>query len=86
MLTACATPPVFMSTACSDLSFDAVKRSEIPQNFSSCSVPRHQCTSVLQHAKKTVFNSPGLVDFVIGLVNSVFNLPVRQVMFFEEFE
>ena len=46
----------------------------------------HQCTLVLQHAKKAVFNSPGLVDFVIGLVNSVFNLPVRQAMFFEEFE
>ena len=31
-------------------------------------------------------NSPRLVDFAIGLVNSVFNLPDRQVMFFEEFE
>ena len=31
-------------------------------------------------------NSPGLVDFAIGLVNSVFNLPDGQVMFFEEFE
>ena len=31
-------------------------------------------------------NSPGLVDFATGLVNSVFNLPDRQVMFFEEFE
>ena len=30
--------------------------------------------------------SPRLVDFAIGLVNSVFNLPDRQVMFFEEFE
>ena len=27
-------------------------------------------------------DSPGLVDFVIGLVNSVFNLPDGQVMFF----
>ena len=26
-------------------------------------------------------DSPGLVDFVIGLVNSVFNLPDGQVMF-----
>ena len=26
------------------------------------------------------------MDFVIGLVNSVFNLPDRQVMLFEEFE
>ena len=31
-------------------------------------------------------DSPGLVDFAIGLVNSVFNLPDSQVMFFEQFE
>ena len=31
-------------------------------------------------------NSPGLLDFAIGLVNSVFNLPDGQVMFFEEFK
>ena len=31
-------------------------------------------------------DSPGLVDFAMGLVNSVFNLPVGQVMFFEKFE
>ena len=30
-------------------------------------------------------DSPWLVDFAIGLVNSVFNLPVGQVTFFEEF-
>ena len=39
-----------------------------------------------QHAKKVVSDSPGLVDFAIWLVNSVFNLPGGQVMFFEEFE
>ena len=39
-----------------------------------------------QRPKKVVSDSPGLVDFVIGLVNSVFNFPVGQVMFFEEFE
>ena len=39
-----------------------------------------------QHAKKVVSNSPGLVDFAIGLVNSVFNLPDGQVIFFWEFE
>ena len=38
-----------------------------------------------QRAKKVVSDSPGLVDFAIGLVNSVFNLPDEQVMFFEEF-
>ena len=39
-----------------------------------------------QHAKKVVSHSPGLVDFAIGLVNSVFNLPDGQVMFFEKLE
>ena len=39
-----------------------------------------------QRAKKVVSDSPGLVDFAMGLVNSVFNLPDRQVMFFEEFD
>ena len=29
-------------------------------------------------------DSPGLVDFAIGLMNSVFNLPDGQVMFFKE--
>ena len=38
-----------------------------------------------QRAKKVVSDSPGLVDFAIGLVNSVFNLPNGQVMFYEEF-
>ena len=32
-----------------------------------------------QRAKKVVSDSPGLVDFAIGLVNSVFNLPDGQV-------
>ena len=31
-------------------------------------------------------DSPGLVDFAIGLVNFVLNLPERQVKFFEEFK
>ena len=30
--------------------------------------------------------SPGLVDFAIGLVNSVFNLPDGQLNFFEDFK
>ena len=37
---------------------------------------------VTQRAKKVVSDSPGLVDFAIGLVNSVFNLPDGQVIFF----
>ena len=39
-----------------------------------------------QRAKKVVSDSPGLVDFVIGLVNSVLNLPDGQVKFSEEEE
>ena len=39
-----------------------------------------------QHAKKVLSNSPGLVDFDIVVVNSVFNLPNGQVMFYEEFK
>ena len=38
-----------------------------------------------QRAKKVVSDSPGLVDFAIGLVNSVLNLPDGQVKYFEEF-
>ena len=33
-----------------------------------------------------MLDSPWLVDFTIGLVNSVFNLPDGKAMFFEEFE
>ena len=40
----------------------------------------------MQCAKKVVSDSPGLVDFAIRLVNSVINLPDRQVKFFEEFK
>ena len=39
-----------------------------------------------QCAKKVVSDSPGLVDFAIGLVNSVINLPDGQVNCFEEFK
>ena len=38
-----------------------------------------------ERAKKVVSDSPGLVDFAIGLVNFVINLPDGQVRFFEEF-
>ena len=36
----------------------------------------------IQRAKKVVSDSPGLLDFAIGLVNSVFNLPDGQVIIF----
>ena len=39
---------------------------------------------MLQRAKKVVFNSLGLVDFAIRLVNLVLNLPDRQVTLFLE--
>ena len=39
-----------------------------------------------QRAKKVVSDSPGLVDFVFGLVNSVLNLSDRQVNFLGKFK
>ena len=39
-----------------------------------------------QCAKKVVSDSPGLVDFAIGLVNSFINLLDGQMKFFEEFK
>ena len=39
-----------------------------------------------QCAKKVVPNSPELVDFAIGLVVFVLNLPDRQVLFFGEIQ
>ena len=39
-----------------------------------------------QHAKRVVSDTPGLLDFAIGLVNPVINLPNGQVKFFEEFK
>ena len=41
---------------------------------------------MVQRAKKVVSDSLGLMYVAYGLVNSVFNLPNGQVMFFEEFE
>ena len=34
-------------------------------------------TQMVQRAKRVVSDSPGLVDFAIGLVNPVLNLPER---------
>ena len=43
----------------------------------------HHCLATpFQCAKKVVSDSPWLVDFAIGPVNSVFNLPDGQMMFF----
>ena len=51
---------------------------------SACHVPldRVWFLTCLQHVKKVVADSPGLVDFAIGLVIFVLNLPNRQVLFF----
>ena len=38
-----------------------------------------------QCAKRVVSDTPRLVDFAIGLLNSVLNLPDGQVKYFEEF-
>jgi len=38
-------------------------------------ITRHEYSFLVQHAKKVVSDSLGLVDFAIRLVNSVFNLP-----------
>ena len=40
----------------------------------------------LKEKKRVLSESPGLVAFAIGVVNSVFNLPDGQEMFFEQFE
>ena len=39
-----------------------------------------------QRAKKVVSDSPGLVDFAFGLVNSVLNLSDGQLNFFGKFK
>ena len=40
----------------------------------------------MQYAKKVMPDSPGLVDFAIGLVNPVLILPEGQVKFFGKFK
>ena len=40
----------------------------------------------IQRAKKVLSNSLGLVDFTIGLVIFVLNLPDGQVLFFGEIQ
>ena len=39
-----------------------------------------------KRVKKVLSDCLGLVDFAIGLVNFVFNLPDGQVFVYEEFE
>ena len=52
--------------------------------YSGCQMVKILCfwsEVIIQRAKKVVSDSPGLVDFAIGLVNSVFNLPDGQDLF-----
>ena len=60
------------------------EKSESPEGIESMTFRTRVWCS--QRAKKVVSDSPGLVDFAIGPVNSVFNLPDGKVMFYEEFE
>ena len=71
-----------------DNSFKIENRTSTQTNFQQTDTQKLSCVflSSFQHAKKVVSDSPGLVDFAIGLMNSVFNLPDGQVMFYEEFE
>ena len=57
---------------------------KLPFKFSCKAMPRFN--TLKQPAKKVVSNSPGLVDFAIGLVTFVLNLPDRQVLFFGEIQ
>ena len=46
----------------------------------------HSTFTFKQRAKKVVSDSPGLVDFAIGLVVFVLNLPDGLVLFFGKFK
>ena len=48
--------------------------------------PPSQKLVIKQRAKKVVSDSPGLVDFAFGLVNSVLNLSDGQANFLEKFK
>ena len=72
-----------MTTPASPLYMSHVRRIlKPPSKRLSSSWPLAVCE---QRAKKVVSDSLELVDFAIGLVNSVLNLPDGQVKFFEEF-
>ena len=52
-------------------------------SYASCNITETLTKSCCdQRAKKVVSDSPGLVDFAIGLVNSVLNLPDGQAKIF----
>jgi len=56
------------------------------QNLGNSGVINSVLFCIMQHAKKVVSDSLGLVDFAIGLVIFVLNLPNGQVLFFGKFK
>ena len=65
--------------------FSLVETPQKVDNFHPAICLAYSCISS-QLAEKVVSDSLGLVDFAIGLVNSVLNLPDWQVEFFEKFK
>ena len=57
----------------------------IPLYFSHANEVGKANYHTYQRAKKVVSESPGLVDFAIGPVNAVLNLPKGQVKFLGKF-
>ena len=76
-------PPEAKSESCLPKGQDQI------QVFTSpCRSKKEIKFTLKQYTKKVVTDSPGLVDFAIGLVNnySVLNLPNGQIRFFGEFK
>lgn len=55
-------------------------------NFCMILAKRLAFSFLEQHSKKVMSESLELVDFAIGPVNAVLNLPDKQVKFFAEFK
>ena len=55
------------------------QESGIHQSLLTAKAPLAKKGLTMQHTKKVVSDSTGLVDFAIGLVNYVLNLPDGQV-------
>ena len=79
-------PEIVSSNASSDsigLSISFCFKLNLCQSSLKCSLCqwKHKMYGPHQRAKKVVSDSPGLEDFAIGLVTSVFNLPDGQAIF-----
>ena len=64
--------------ACQTQNGSAVNPMKIQRALGKCGLEFYLSRASRQRAKKVVSDSPGLVDFAIGLVNSVLNLPDGQ--------